>query len=69
MPDLLKATSTRFRAYQLCQAGSSFSYFDGQHFTLIEAIATEASKPSLQISLIFLEAGKNCLTFVYIVGC
>lgn len=28
---------TRFRAYQLCSAGSSFSYFDGTRFTLIEA--------------------------------
>ena len=47
MSTLLKTTPTRFRAYQLGQAGSSFSYFDGQDFTLIEAMATEISKPSL----------------------
>ena len=28
---------TRFRAYRLASAGSSFSYFDGTHFTLLEA--------------------------------
>ncbi len=35
---------TRFRAYQLGTEGSSFSYFDGSHFTLIEARLTEKSK-------------------------
>jgi competence protein ComEC len=55
MSNLLKATSTRFRAYQLGQAGSSFSYFDDQHFTLIEAMATEISKPSLLAELSLLE--------------
>lgn len=39
---------TRFRAYQLCQAGASFSYFAGNHFTLIEAMATDASRPSIK---------------------
>lgn len=47
MADLLKPTFTRFRAYQLDQAGSSFSYFDGQHFTLIEGMATDLSKSTL----------------------
>lgn len=33
----VKQKITRFRAYQLGTAGSSFSYFDGDRFTLIEA--------------------------------
>lgn len=36
-----KIRFTRFRAYQLGEAGSSFSYFDGEHFTLIEARLTD----------------------------
>jgi competence protein ComEC len=36
---------TRFRAYQLGNPGSSFSYFDGSRFTLIEGRLTELSKP------------------------
>lgn len=44
MPELLKTAPTRFRAYQLDQAGSSFSYFDGNHFTLIEGMATDLSR-------------------------
>ncbi len=47
MIDLLKAVSTRFRAYQLGQVGSSF----GDRFTLIEAMATETSRPSLRSEL------------------
>jgi competence protein ComEC len=39
---------TRFRAYQLGTEGSSFSYFDGSHFTLIEARLTEKSKVSVE---------------------
>lgn len=39
---------TRFRAYQLGTEGSSFSYFDGSHFTLIEARLTEKSKASVE---------------------
>lgn len=39
---------TRFRAYQLGTEGSSFSYFDGSHFTLIEARLTETSKASVE---------------------
>lgn len=38
---------TRFRAYQLETAGSSFSYFDGERFTLIEGRYTELSATSL----------------------
>lgn len=33
----LQRKRTRFRAYQLKTEGSSFSYFDGNNFTLIEA--------------------------------
>lgn len=33
----LLSKPTRFRAYQLGTEGSSFSYYDGSHFTLIEA--------------------------------
>ncbi len=47
----LLAVPTRFRAYQLGVAGSSFSYFAGGHFTLIEATATEVSKPQLRAEL------------------
>lgn len=42
-----KAKITRFRAYQLGSAGSSFSYFDGSDFTLIEARLTEMNDPSI----------------------
>ena len=41
------AKNTRFRAYQLGNAGSSFSYCNGTTFFLIEARLTEKSKPSL----------------------
>jgi competence protein ComEC len=41
------AKNTRFRAYQLGNAGSSFSYCDGTTFFLIEARLTEISKRSL----------------------
>ncbi|MEM5368983.1 hypothetical protein V4C53_23535 [Paraburkholderia azotifigens] len=36
----LKGVKTRFRAYQLGEAGSSYSYFADGHFTLIEARRT-----------------------------
>jgi competence protein ComEC len=44
---LMTAVVTRFRAYQLGCAGSSFSYFAGGHFTLLEARMTDQSRPSL----------------------
>lgn len=47
----LKQKITRFRAYQLGNAGSSFSYFDGTNFTLIEGRLTENSKPNVQFEL------------------
>jgi len=47
----LRSVVTRFRAYQLGTAGSSFSYFADNHFTLIEARVTEKSLPQLQAEL------------------
>jgi competence protein ComEC len=38
----LRAVSTRFRAYQLGEAGASYSYSYGDHLTLVEARRTEA---------------------------
>jgi competence protein ComEC len=38
---------TRFRAYQLGNAGSSFSYFNGSRFTLIEARYNEINSASI----------------------
>lgn len=38
---------TRFRAYQLGAEGSSFSYYDGSYFTLIEARLNEVNKPNV----------------------
>ncbi|WP_394125615.1 ComEC/Rec2 family competence protein [Vibrio hepatarius] len=42
---------TRFRAYRLSSKGSSFSYFDSESFTLIEARYNEANKPSIEEEL------------------
>lgn len=47
----LKPVWTRFRAYQLGEPGSSFSYFADGHFTLIEAKLTERSFSSLTAEL------------------
>lgn len=47
MSSSLKSVATRFRAYQLSQAGSSFSYFADGHFTLIEAVITDINRPRL----------------------
>ena len=46
-----KSLNTRFRAYQLGSEGSSFSYFDGSTFTLIEARVTETSATSIMAEL------------------
>lgn len=51
MTDVLLPVVTRFRAYQLGTAGSSFSYFAGNHFTLIEARITEKYLPQLLAEL------------------
>lgn len=47
MSSSLRSVATRFRAYQLGQAGSSFSYFADGHFTLIEAVITDINRPRL----------------------
>lgn len=46
-----KPIRTRFRAYQLGEPGSSFSYFADEHFTLMEARLTERSYPSVMSEL------------------
>lgn len=51
MSNSLKAIITRFRAYQLGNPGSSFSYFADGKFTLIEGRVTESSLPSLKEEL------------------
>jgi|GEM_PF-755621 len=38
---------TRFRAFQLGNPGSSFSYYDGSSFTLIEARVSDLSRPRI----------------------
>jgi competence protein ComEC len=44
---MMESRVTRFRAYHLGNAGSSFSYFANGHFTVIEGRMNDASKPSL----------------------
>ncbi len=46
-----KRKNTRFRAYQIGEAGSSFSYFDGNEFTLIEARLNETNAKSVKEEL------------------
>ena len=47
----LEKKNTRFRAYQLGNAGSSFSYFNGSNFTLIEARYNDINKVSISSEL------------------
>jgi len=47
----IKHKKTRFRAYQLGNAGSSFSYFNGDSFTLIEARYNDVNKESIKQEL------------------
>ncbi|MBT9595950.1 MAG: hypothetical protein IV094_08205 [Vitreoscilla sp.] len=51
MPTNIKPVATRFRAYQLGSHGSSFSYFAGNTFTLLEARVTDQSRPRLLAEL------------------
>jgi competence protein ComEC len=44
---MMRSVPTRFRAYQLGCPGSSFSYFAGGHFTLLEGRLTAHSRPAL----------------------
>lgn len=48
---MVKKIHTRFRAYQLGNAGSSFSYYADGHFTLIEARLTDVNKKTLSDEL------------------
>lgn len=47
----LLSKKTRFRAYQIGTAGSLFSYYDGNNFTLIDANCTEQCEESLEEEL------------------
>lgn len=47
----IKNRVTRFRAYQLGNAGSSFSYFNGSEFTLLEARYNEVNESSIKQEL------------------
>jgi competence protein ComEC len=44
----MRGVVTRFRAYQLGCAGSSFSHFAGGYFTLLEGRLTGQSRRSLR---------------------
>lgn len=44
----LRVVPSRFRGYQLGNAGASFSYFDGTYFTLIEARLTDVSRENVR---------------------
>lgn len=44
----MKSVVTRFRAYQLGCPGSSFSFFAGGHFTVMEGRLTDLSRASLE---------------------
>lgn len=47
----VQSINTRFRAYQLDTAGSSFSYFSEDKFVLIEGRYCEANEPSIKQEL------------------
>ena len=47
----VQSKNTRFRAYQLGTPGSSFSYFDGKNFTLIEARYTDGNRDSIDAEI------------------
>lgn len=48
---MLKSITTRFRAFQLGNAGSSFSYFADNHFTLIEARLSDVNRATVSDEL------------------
>jgi len=57
-----KQIYTRFRAYHLGQAGSSFSYYADGTFTLIEARMTDISKPNVAKELMICnKSAVDCL--------
>lgn len=43
----IKRKHTRFRAYQINSAGSSFSYYNGSEFTLLEARLNQTNTPNI----------------------
>jgi competence protein ComEC len=45
---IMRSVFTRFRAYQLGSAGSSFSYYAGGHFTMMEGRLTDLSRASVR---------------------
>lgn len=47
----MKPVVTRFSAYQLGTPGSSFSYFAGGHFTMIEGRLTDQSRHTLEYEM------------------
>jgi competence protein ComEC len=47
----IESRLTRFRAYQLGNAGSSFSYFNGKEFTIIEARYNETNAPNIELEM------------------
>ncbi|KRH78435.1 hypothetical protein FERRO_14220 [Ferrovum sp. JA12] len=57
---------TRFRAYQLGNAGASFSVFADDTFTLIEARLTDLSRPNLNQELA--QCGKTSIDVLHITG-
>lgn len=66
MADLLKKVQTRFRAYQLGQAGASYSYFADQHFTLVEGMATEINIAQVRSEME--NCGKETIDTLHITG-
>lgn len=64
MSNALKSVVTRFRAYQLGQAGSSYSYYANDHFTLIESVITDLNDPQLQDELLI--CGKTKIDTLHI---
>ena len=61
-----RSVITRFRAYQLGQAGSSFSLFADGRFTLIEARLTEISRANVDQEL--RGCGKTAIDVLHITG-
>lgn len=49
---MMKPVVTRFRAYQLGSPGSSFSYFAGGNFRMIEGRLTDHSKASVELEMV-----------------
>jgi len=60
----IKPIITRFRAYQLKEPGSSFSYFADGNFTLIEAKLTDHSRASVSAEM--KDCGKTSIDTLHI---